>query len=121
MAIFHGALRAVLERSEKTHAEPRSRWGWIWRPSRPTWRKSRQTSLATPDFQNPTGTSMPLASRAQNYSSWRGGLDAEPGVSTPTSSQASNVWPFGMDEMLKMLDREGGAPFAHRREHIATA
>ena len=64
VAIFHGARARCLAVPVKTHAEPGSALGVDLEALEATLAANRvKLIVLTPDFQNPTGTSMPLASR----------------------------------------------------------
>jgi 2-aminoadipate transaminase len=64
VAIFHGARARCLAVPVRTHAEPGSALGLDLEALEATLAANRvKLILLTPDFQNPTGTSMPLASR----------------------------------------------------------
>jgi 2-aminoadipate transaminase len=64
MAIFHGARARCLAVPVQTHAEPGSTLGLDLEVLEATLAANRvKLIILTPDFQNPTGTSMPLASR----------------------------------------------------------
>ncbi|MGH9675536.1 MAG: PLP-dependent aminotransferase family protein [Candidatus Acidiferrum sp.] len=63
-AIFNGARARCLSVPMKTHAEPGSALGLDVEALEATLAANRvKLMVLTPDFQNPTGTSMPLASR----------------------------------------------------------
>ena len=63
-AIFNGARARCLSVPVKTHAEPGSALGIDVEALEATLAANRvKLIVLTPDFQNPTGTSMPLASR----------------------------------------------------------
>src|SRR5271170_478892 len=64
VAIFHGARARCLSVPVKTHPEPGSALGIDLEALEATLAANRvKLIVLTPDFQNPTGTSMPLASR----------------------------------------------------------
>src|SRR4030088_2094840 len=64
VAIFHGARARCLAVPGKTHAEPNSELGVDVEALEATLADNRvKLIIMTPDFQNPTGTSMSLASR----------------------------------------------------------
>jgi 2-aminoadipate transaminase len=64
MAIFHGARARCLAVPMRTQAEPGSALGLDVEALEATLAANRvKLMVLTPDFQNPTGTSMPLASR----------------------------------------------------------
>src|ERR1700716_2383746 len=64
VAIFHGARARCLSVPMRTHAEPGTPLGLDLEALEATLAANRvKLILVTPDFQNPTGTSMPLASR----------------------------------------------------------
>src|ERR1700676_5598893 len=64
VAIFHGARARCLSVPMNTHAEPEKPLGLDLEALEATLAANRvKLILLTPDFQNPTGTSMPLASR----------------------------------------------------------
>src|SRR2546428_801511 len=64
VAIFHGARARCLSVPMRTHAEPGTTLGLDLEALEATLAANRvKLILLTPDFQNPTGTSMPLASR----------------------------------------------------------
>src|SRR5437660_1263833 len=64
VAIFHGARARCLSVPMRTHAEPGTPLGLDLEALEATLAANRvKLILLTPDFQNPTGTSMPLASR----------------------------------------------------------
>ncbi len=64
VAIFHGARARCLSVPMNTHAEPEKPLGLDMEALEATLAANRvKLILLTPDFQNPTGTSMPLASR----------------------------------------------------------
>jgi DNA-binding transcriptional MocR family regulator len=64
MAIFNGARARCLGVPVRTHAEPDSALGVDLEALEATLAANRiKLIVLTPDFQNPTGTSMPLASR----------------------------------------------------------
>src|ERR1700688_3962485 len=64
VAIFHGARARCLAVPVKTHAEPNSELGVDVEALEATLAANRvKLIVLTPDFQNPTGTSMSLASR----------------------------------------------------------
>src|SRR5437868_10178942 len=66
VAIFHGARARCLSVPMRTHAEPGMPLGLDLEALEATLAANRvKLILLTPDFQNPTGTSMPLASRRQ--------------------------------------------------------
>src|SRR5499427_1850135 len=65
-AVFHGVRARCLGVPVKTHAEPGSALGIDLEALEATLAANRVKLLVlTPDFQNPTGTSMPLAARRQ--------------------------------------------------------
>src|SRR6202795_1327453 len=64
VAIFHGARARCLSVPMRTHAEPGTPLGLDLEALEATLAANRvKLILLTPDFQNPTGPSMPLASR----------------------------------------------------------
>ena len=64
VAIFHGARARCLAVPMQTHAEPGGTLGLDLEGLEATLAANRvKLIVLTPDFQNPTGTSMPLASR----------------------------------------------------------
>src|SRR5438046_9995429 len=64
VAIFHGARARCLSVPMRTHAEPGTTLGLDLEALEATLAANRvKLIVLTPDFQNPTGTSMPLASR----------------------------------------------------------
>ncbi len=64
VAVFHGARARCLGVPVRTHAEPGSALGIDLEALEATLAANRvKLIVLTPDFQNPTGTSMPLASR----------------------------------------------------------
>jgi len=64
MAIFHGARARCLGVPMQTHPEPGTTLGLDLEALEATLAANRvKLIVLTPDFQNPTGTSMPLASR----------------------------------------------------------
>src|SRR5215467_2022758 len=72
ITIFNGSRARCLEVLTRTQAEPGTSLGLDLEALEATLAANRvKLILVTPDFQNPTGTSMPLASR-RNCWSWRG-------------------------------------------------
>src|SRR5438094_286960 len=64
VSIFHGARARCLSVPMRTHAEPGATLGLVLEALEATLAANRVKLIAlTPDFQNPTGISMPLASR----------------------------------------------------------
>ena len=123
VAIFHGARARCLSVPMRTHAEPGTSLGLDLEALEATLAANRvKLILVTPDFHNPTGTSMPLASRRKAVGT--GGTASGSGggrsylcaaeFARGTDSVAEAVGPFEHRDSHRQLRESGVSRIARR-------